>query len=99
MSPLVRVGIETGSKLIRTGILLLYAHLLAFTIFKSLPLTCSIRFNMPSQFQQRVVEFVKQNHNNEIKIFMEKYYCVRLHSLFGALLASGLVVARGELQS
>ena len=28
------------------------------------------------------------------KIFMAKYYCVRLHSLFGAALAAGLVVAR-----
>ncbi|KAK8964616.1 hypothetical protein KSP40_PGU000733 [Platanthera guangdongensis] len=99
MSPLVRVGTETGLKLIRSGILLLYALLLAFTLSKSLPLTCSVRFYVSSQFQQRVMEFVEQNHNNEIKIFMAKYYCVHLHSLFGALLAAGLVVARGELQS
>lgn len=28
------------------------------------------------------------------KIFMAKYYCVRLHALFGAALAAGLVVSR-----
>jgi 1,4-dihydroxy-2-naphthoate octaprenyltransferase len=28
------------------------------------------------------------------KIFMAKYFCVRLHALFGAALAFGLVLAR-----
>lgn len=28
------------------------------------------------------------------KIFMAKYYCVRLHALFGSALAGGLVAAR-----
>lgn len=28
------------------------------------------------------------------KIFMAKYFCVRLHSLFGTALAAGLVVSR-----
>lgn len=27
-------------------------------------------------------------------IFMAKYYCVRLHALFGASLAAGLVIAK-----
>ncbi|KAK8971516.1 hypothetical protein KSP40_PGU021337 [Platanthera guangdongensis] len=99
MSPLVRVGAETGSKLIRTGILLLYALLLAFTVSKSLPLTSSILCAITIPTTKLVVEFVEQNHNNEIKISMAKYYFVRLHSLFGALLAAGLMVARGELQS
>ncbi|XP_077213158.1 ubiA prenyltransferase family protein isoform X2 [Tasmannia lanceolata] len=31
---------------------------------------------------------------DKIKIFMAKYYCVRLHSLFGAALAAGLVAGR-----
>ncbi|KAL7166977.1 hypothetical protein ACSBR2_037607 [Camellia fascicularis] len=29
-----------------------------------------------------------------MKIFMSKYYCVRLHALFGTALAAGLVAAR-----
>lgn len=28
------------------------------------------------------------------KMFMAKYYCVRLHALFGAALAAGLVAGR-----
>lgn len=28
------------------------------------------------------------------KIFMSKYYCVRLHALFGAAMTAGLVSAR-----
>ncbi|KAL5982267.1 hypothetical protein ACLOJK_016338 [Asimina triloba] len=31
---------------------------------------------------------------DKAKIFMAKYYCVRLHALFGAALAAGLVAAR-----
>jgi hypothetical protein len=31
------------------------------------------------------------------KIFMAKYYCVRLHALFGMALASGLVLARNGI--
>lgn len=31
---------------------------------------------------------------DKIKIFMAKYYCVRLHSLIGAALAAGLLAAR-----
>lgn len=29
-----------------------------------------------------------------MKIFMAKYFCVRLHALFGAALAAGMVAAR-----
>lgn len=31
---------------------------------------------------------------DKIKIFVAKYYCVRLHSLFGVALAAGLLTAR-----
>ena len=31
---------------------------------------------------------------DKAKIFMAKYYCVRLHTLFGAALAAGMVAAR-----
>lgn len=36
-------------------------------------------------------KFVFKDKN---KIFMAKYFCVRLHTIFGAALAAGLVVAR-----
>ncbi|KAJ9705837.1 hypothetical protein PVL29_003778 [Vitis rotundifolia] len=41
-----------------------------------------------------VVSYVEDNHKDNSKIFMAKYYCVRLHALFGAALAAGLVAAR-----
>jgi hypothetical protein len=41
-----------------------------------------------------VVDYVLKNHEDNSKIFMAKYYCVRLHALFGMALASGLVLAR-----
>ncbi|XP_027345822.1 2-carboxy-1,4-naphthoquinone phytyltransferase, chloroplastic isoform X2 [Abrus precatorius] len=41
-----------------------------------------------------VVRFVEDNHKDKNKIFMAKYYCVRLHALFGVALALGLVMAR-----
>lgn len=40
----------------------------------------------------------KFSEQDKQKIFMAKYYCVRLHTLFGAALAAGLVVARLVLQ-
>ncbi|CAL5365069.1 unnamed protein product [Camellia sinensis] len=41
-----------------------------------------------------VVNYVEQNHKDKMKIFMAKYYCVRLHALFDAALAAGLVAAK-----
>ncbi|XP_054800290.1 2-carboxy-1,4-naphthoquinone phytyltransferase, chloroplastic isoform X2 [Prosopis cineraria] len=41
-----------------------------------------------------VVRFVQDNHKDKEKIFMAKYFCVRLHALFGVALAFGLVLAR-----
>ncbi|KAH0453184.1 hypothetical protein IEQ34_017508 [Dendrobium chrysotoxum] len=114
MSPLVRIGTETGSKLIRIGILVLYILLFTFSACKYIPLTCTTSScNLISstagfylQFlcaitiplAKLVMDYVEQNHNNKLKIFMAKYYCVRLHSLFGVALAVGLVVARGGVQ-
>lgn len=34
------------------------------------------------------------NFQDKAKIFMAKYYCVRLHALFGVALAAGLVAAK-----
>lgn len=44
-----------------------------------------------------VVDYVLKNHEDNAKIFMAKYYCVRLHALFGMALASGLVLARNGI--
>lgn len=58
-----------------------YPILLSFYLFTELNLDFSlVLLNLLLQDKQ--------------KIFMAKYYCVRLHALFGAALAAGLVVSR-----
>ncbi|KAL0928683.1 hypothetical protein M5K25_000595 [Dendrobium thyrsiflorum] len=95
MSPLVRIGTETDSKLIRIGILVLYILVFTFSTCKYIPLACTFLCAITIPLAKLVMDYVEQNHNNKIKIFMAKYYCVRLHSLFGAALAVGVLVARG----
>ncbi|PKA49531.1 F-box protein [Apostasia shenzhenica] len=94
MSPLVRIGTEIGSKVVRFGILSLYILLFAFSVCRTLPLTCALLCAITVPLATVVVKFVEQNRNDKVKIFMAKYLCVRLHSLFGMALATGLVIAR-----
>ncbi|XP_043699711.1 2-carboxy-1,4-naphthoquinone phytyltransferase, chloroplastic isoform X2 [Telopea speciosissima] len=72
MSPLVRIGNRTGSRVVKVAVGTLYFLLLVLCLSQALPLTCL----------------------DNAKIFMAKYYCVRLHALFGVALAAGLVGAR-----
>ncbi|KAK7319450.1 hypothetical protein RJT34_04171 [Clitoria ternatea] len=94
MSPLVRLGTERGADLVKVAILMLYALLVAFGLSKTLPLTCIFLCALTLPMGNLVVRFVKDNHKDKNKIFMAKYYCVRLHAMFGVALALGLVVAR-----
>ncbi|XP_031255578.1 2-carboxy-1,4-naphthoquinone phytyltransferase, chloroplastic-like isoform X2 [Pistacia vera] len=72
MSPLVRLGTERGSVVVKVAVQTLYSLTFALGLSRALPWTCI----------------------DKEKIFMAKYYCVRLHGLFGAALATGLVAAR-----
>ncbi|CAL5379485.1 unnamed protein product [Camellia sinensis] len=94
MSPLVRLGTETGSKVVKVAIFLLYSLLLVLGLCRALPLTCIFLCALTLPVGKLVVNYVEQNHKDKMKIFMAKYYCVRLHALFGAALAAGLVAAR-----
>ncbi|XP_008804768.2 2-carboxy-1,4-naphthoquinone phytyltransferase, chloroplastic isoform X2 [Phoenix dactylifera] len=94
MSPLVRIGTRAGSKVVRFGIVSLYFLLLAFGLCKTLPLTCVFLCALTLPVGKIVVDYVEENHNDNNKIFMAKYYCVRLHALFGIALALGLWLAR-----
>lgn len=94
LSPLVRIGTETGSKVVRLGITMLYVLLFGFSLCKSLPPTCAVVCALTLPMGKFVIDFVEQNCNDKVKIFMAKYYCVRLHTLFGAALAIGLALAR-----
>ncbi|KAM0949011.1 putative 1,4-dihydroxy-2-naphthoate polyprenyltransferase [Dioscorea sansibarensis] len=93
MSPLVRIGTKTSSEVVKFGILTLYLLVFAFGLCKSLPLSCTLLCTLTLPMGNAVVDYVEKNYNDNLKIFMAKYYCVRLHALFGAALAVGLFFA------
>ncbi|CAM0871801.1 unnamed protein product [Alopecurus aequalis] len=97
MSPLVRIGTKTGATLVTLGIGVLYTFLVAFGISKYLPPSCIVLGALTLPLGKWVVDYVQKNHDDKTKIFMAKYYCVRLHALFGMALASGLVLARNGI--
>ncbi|XP_042478418.1 2-carboxy-1,4-naphthoquinone phytyltransferase, chloroplastic [Macadamia integrifolia] len=94
MSPLVRIGNRTGSRVVKVAIGTLYFLLFVLCLSKALPLTCLFLCALTLPIGKLVVRYVEENHNDYAKIFMAKYYCVRLHALFGVALAAGLVCAR-----
>lgn len=93
-SPLVRVGRKAGSEVVKVALVALYASLFVLGVGNALPLAstglCALTIPMGSL----VVSYVEKNYNDDRKIFMAKYYCVRLHALFGLALSVGLVLAR-----
>ncbi|KAL3729962.1 hypothetical protein ACJRO7_027030 [Eucalyptus globulus] len=94
ISPLVRLGTEKGSSVVKVAITALYSLLLTFGLSRDLPSSCIILCLLTLPMGNRVVSFVDENHEDKRSIFMAKYYCVRLHALFGASLAAGLVIAK-----
>ncbi|KAK7368821.1 hypothetical protein VNO80_10851 [Phaseolus coccineus] len=94
MSPLVRLGTKKGAEVVKGAVLMLYALLTAFGLSKALPLTCIFLCALTLPMGNLVIRFVEDNHKDKNKIFMAKYFCVRLHALFGVALALGLVLAR-----
>ncbi|PWA90110.1 ubiA prenyltransferase family [Artemisia annua] len=93
-SPLVRIGTEAGSNVVKIAVTSLYSILLLLGIFKTLPITSIFLCALTVPVGKLVVSFVADNHQDKTKIFMAKYFCVRLHALFGATLAVGMVAAR-----
>ncbi|KAH9697650.1 2-carboxy-1,4-naphthoquinone phytyltransferase [Citrus sinensis] len=94
MSPLVRLGTERGSVVVKWAVMTLYSLLFAIGLSRALPLSCIFLCAMTSPIGKLVVSYVEENHKDKGKIFMAKYYCVRLHALFGAALVAGLITAR-----
>nr|CAB3501769.1 unnamed protein product [Digitaria exilis] len=86
----VRVGTEVGSRIVVVAIAMLYILLAAFGICKALPSACTVLCALTLPVGKLVVDYVLKNHKDNAKIFMAKYYCVRLHAMFGIALASGL---------
>ncbi|CAI9287042.1 unnamed protein product [Lactuca saligna] len=94
LSPLVRIGTETGSNVVKVAVISLYSLLVLLGICKALPITSIVLCALTVPMGRIVVSFVEDNHQDKTKIFMAKYFCVRLHGLFGAALAVGMVAAR-----
>ncbi|CAL9132124.1 unnamed protein product [Musa acuminata var. zebrina] len=97
MSPLVRIGTRAGSEVVKYGVISLYVLSLVFGLCKALPATCVFLSALTIPMGKMVIDYVEKNHDDKIKIFMAKYYCVRLHALFGSALALGLLLARTRI--
>nr|AAS76683.1 At1g60600 [Arabidopsis thaliana] len=93
-SPLVRLGTEKGAFVVRWTIRLLYSMLLVLGLTRILPLPCTLMCFLTLPVGNLVSSYVEKHHKDNGKIFMAKYYCVRLHALLGAALSLGLVIAR-----
>ncbi|CAA7401640.1 unnamed protein product [Spirodela intermedia] len=94
MSPLVRIGTQKGSKVVTFVVFTLYALLIALCIGKVLPISCAFLCGLTLPVGKLVANYVEENHNDKTRIFLGKYYCVRLHVLFGISLSLGFVLAR-----
>ncbi|CAA0807770.1 1-4-dihydroxy-2-naphthoate polyprenyltransferase-chloroplastic [Striga hermonthica] len=99
----VKLGSEKGSKVVKMAVLGLYWLVLGLGLAQTLPFACVLLCAMTLPKGNLVVSFVQENHKDKSKIFMAKYYCVRLHTILGVALAAGLGASRmhyeGQLQS
>lgn len=94
ISPLVRLGAKAGSDVVKMAVVVLYSSLFGLGLCRTLPFPSVILCAMTIPVGKLVVDYVQANYEDNSKIFMAKYYCVRLHAIFGAALAAGLVVGR-----
>ncbi|XP_047319422.1 2-carboxy-1,4-naphthoquinone phytyltransferase, chloroplastic [Impatiens glandulifera] len=94
MSPLVIIGRRRGSVVVKVAIITLYTLLFVLGLSRALPFTCTLLCGLTMPIGNLVVNYVGKYHEDKAKIFMAKYYCVRLHSAFGVALVVGLLVSR-----
>ncbi|KAL4588545.1 hypothetical protein LXL04_001436 [Taraxacum kok-saghyz] len=94
LSPLVRIGTKTGSNVVKVAVISLYSLLVLSGICRALPFTSIFLCAVTVPMGKVVVSFIEDNHRDKTKIFMGKYFCVRLHALFGVALSVGMVAAR-----
>ncbi|EYU18456.1 hypothetical protein ABFS82_02G057400 [Erythranthe guttata] len=94
ISPLVRLGTERGAKVVNVAVGLLYSLVFLLGLNQTLPFFSLVLCALTLPVGRLVSSFVEKNHKDETKIFMAKYYCVRLHTVFGGALAAGMVAAR-----
>ncbi|KAL3617288.1 glutathione S-conjugate-exporting ATPase Abc4 [Castilleja foliolosa] len=77
ISPLVRLGTENGSKVVKVAVLGLYCLVFGLGLTQTLPFSCIVFCAMTLPMGNLVVSFVQNNHKDNSKIFMAKYYSLR----------------------
>ncbi|KAL0422404.1 UNVERIFIED_CONTAM: 2-carboxy-1,4-naphthoquinone phytyltransferase, chloroplastic [Sesamum latifolium] len=90
----VRLGTGKGSLVVKWYIIGLYSLILVLGFTQTLPFASVLLSALTLPMGNLVVSFVQKNHMDKRKIFMSKYFCVRLHTLLGLAFSAGLVVAR-----
>eukprot|EP00897_Mesotaenium_endlicherianum_P006989 jgi/Mesen1/6318/ME000326S05459 len=90
MSPLVRMGTQKGAVVVKAALILLYALTGASVLGGALPPACGVLAALTIPTGHTLVKFVGDNHQDTTKIFMAKYFCVRLHVSYGLYMALGL---------
>ncbi|GER55541.1 UbiA prenyltransferase family protein, partial [Striga asiatica] len=90
ISPLVKLGTEGGANVVKVAVRTLYSLLCVLGLAQILPFQSIVLCALTLPVGNLVVGFVGTNHKDKMKIFMAKYYCVRLHTIFGAALAAGM---------
>ncbi|KAL8492066.1 hypothetical protein ACS0TY_023624 [Phlomoides rotata] len=93
-SPLVRLGTEGGADVVKVVVRGIYSLLFIIGLGQTLPFSSVVLCALTLPVGRYVASFVQKNHRDESNIFIAKYYYVRLHTLFGAALAAGLVAAK-----
>lgn len=94
LSPLVRLGTSKGSLVVRGAVVALYALTALFAATCTLPVTVLVAAAVTLPIGRLVIDFVSANHHDNSKIFMAKYFCNRLHLVFGLALSGSLVAAK-----
>eukprot|EP00268_Persea_americana_P052037 TRINITY_DN5804_c0_g1_i5.p1 TRINITY_DN5804_c0_g1~~TRINITY_DN5804_c0_g1_i5.p1 ORF type:complete len:123 (-),score=21.39 TRINITY_DN5804_c0_g1_i5:545-913(-) len=79
MSPLVRMGTQKGSVVVKVAIMTIYFLLLAFGLSKALPLTCTFFCALTLPMGKVVADFVEENHGVSTRTGMHCIdHCIRL---------------------
>ncbi len=91
-SPIVRLGTAKGSTLLTIGVISLYLLTIIFILLGIAPkLSCLIFLSLPLGI--KLINYVRQYHDQPIQISSSKFVAVKLHFVSGILLALGYVLS------
>lgn len=93
-SPIVRLGTDLASKVLRVAVVAMYAVQLCAMFLGSLPLSAGALSLTSVPKAVELVAFVRKFHAKPAQVRVAKYYAVRLHFHHGVSLALGLYLHR-----